>query len=291
MVRLLARFVTRLKALGVYDQSLIIFQSDHGGGFEPDHMPVRLLGLMAIKPPGSRGSLRTSPVQSSMTDLPATLVEQAGLGEFSGPGMSIFSLEPGDRQRRFVFMHDGELHSLSISGPVSDPDSFGPIEHVDTVVRSRAYRPGKRVLAGLAGEGGRYLGEGWSSQDDRLVWNNGHEATLLLELPPVDGDLVLGLEFIPNIDPDRHPAQRISAEVNGRLVGEWVAEEKRGMRVRAPVPAEWLDRPLTEIRLILPDAASPAELGSGSDSRTLGVALTAFSLVPASQDGNGEPGG
>ncbi|MDP1007829.1 hypothetical protein, partial [Klebsiella pneumoniae] len=81
-------------------------------------------------------------------------VEQAGLGEFSGPGTSILSIEPGDRQRRFVFMHDGELHSLGISGSVSDPDSFGAIDHLVTVERSRAYRPGKRVLAGLVGEGG-----------------------------------------------------------------------------------------------------------------------------------------
>lgn len=287
MVRLLARFIDRLKSMGVYDDALVIFQSDHGGGFEPDYMPARLLGLLAIKPPGSEGALRQSSLQTSVADIAPTLLEQAGLEQIEGFGQSIKSLEPGDRQRRFVFLQGGELHGLNVTGSVNDPTSFGPIEELETTERSRAYQPGTRVLAGLAGDAGRYLGGGWSSQHDRVVWNNGNEASLLLDLPPVEGDLVLSLSFIPNVDPDKHLTQRIVVEVNGRPAGQWVVEQEGGTQIKVPVVKAWLDRPQTEIRLILPDAVSPAELGTGSDTRNLALALMAFSLDPAAQENAG----
>lgn len=291
MVGLLARFLERLKSMGVYDESLVIFQSDHGGGFEPEYMPTRLLGLLAIKPPGSRGALRRSPLQTSVADVASTVLEHAGLEQIEGFGPTVGSLAPGDRQRRFVFLQNGKLNEVKISGSVTDPASFGPVEQIETVERSLTYQPGTRVQAGLVGEAGRYLGRGWSSPHDRLVWNHGHEATLQLELPPVDRDLVLSMEFIPNVDADKHPKQRIGVEVNGRSAGEWVAREKRRIQIEASVPMAWLDRPVTEIRLILPDAASPAELGTGGDRRDLAVALMAFSLKPVSQKGTGEGDG
>ena len=44
---LLVDLIEKLKAEGIYDQTAILFHSDHGGGFEPDFMPRRLMGLMA----------------------------------------------------------------------------------------------------------------------------------------------------------------------------------------------------------------------------------------------------
>src|SRR5699024_4017655 len=138
------------------------------------------------------------------------------LEQLDGSGQPIKSLESGDRQRRFVFLKDGKLHGLNVTGSVNDPTSFGPVEEIATLERSRAYQPGTRVMAGLAGESGRCLGSGWSSQHDKVVWTNGHEASLLLELPPVEDDLVLNLRFIPNVDPDKQLTQRVGVEVNGR---------------------------------------------------------------------------
>lgn len=281
MVRRLAHLIEKLQSLGLYDDAFIIIQSDHGGGFEPEHMPRRLMGLMAIKPPGARGPLEISDVQTSVTDVAATVLEAAGVENHDIPGVSILEQWPGPRERRFVYLHEDELFETEITGSAYDPDSLGPARQIEQAAVGRQYVLGTLVTTGMIGEGGRFLASGWSNQQDRHVWNNGHEARLLLELPPPDHDLQLMLEVIPNVDEEKLPTQRVELEVNGHPAGQWSLTEKKKYQLNVDILRTWLDGPELEIRFILPDAASPAAVGTGGDGRTLGIALTRFRLDEA----------
>ncbi|NBD95384.1 MAG: sulfatase-like hydrolase/transferase, partial [Gammaproteobacteria bacterium] len=132
-VALMIDWIERLKMLGIYDDSLVIFQSDHGGGYEPDFMPTRSLALLAVKPPGQSGPMRVSDSPSTVADVAATVLDEAGIDDpaFSGP--SLFSLSEADRVRRFVFRHEGDFHITEVRGHVADPASYAPPRPLDTV--------------------------------------------------------------------------------------------------------------------------------------------------------------
>ena len=103
------RFLERLEALGVYDRSLIVISSDHGGEFalpELEHRDefdlgfvARALPLLAVKRPGERHPLTISTAPSSLTDLPATIASILGI-DHPFPGTSVFALAEGGARTR-----------------------------------------------------------------------------------------------------------------------------------------------------------------------------------------------
>jgi hypothetical protein len=144
------RLLDRLKALSVYDDSLVLLTADHGwrvtrgdgplkgvtspagslDGIAPSAMP-----LLAIKPPGSSGPVRTSLAPTSITDIPATLLDLMGLPVDGLPGEPVFRLDPARRRQRTYAHHSWTnagwrkpyfdlLHVFSINGPTLDPDSW-----------------------------------------------------------------------------------------------------------------------------------------------------------------------
>jgi hypothetical protein len=121
-------FLEKLKALEVYDSSLIIVQADHGYWNIEDSLGqldlrnvdetvekdfgsaerfakvvASSLPLLMIKPPRANGPLQKSSVQASSTDVAATIggILQLG-GEFTG--RSVFDLGPEEvRERSFSY--------------------------------------------------------------------------------------------------------------------------------------------------------------------------------------------
>ncbi len=113
------RLLDRLRALGVYDRSAILLTADHGFSPRRRHHPLEdvitpagrlyqiataAAPLLAVKPPGAEGPLRTSQAPTSITDLPATIATLAGVPAASLPGRSIFEIDAGAaRPRTFTF--------------------------------------------------------------------------------------------------------------------------------------------------------------------------------------------
>jgi hypothetical protein len=110
----LERLANKLKALGVYDQTMIIVHADHGGLASPsviDHLrggivPYSVIAsanpLLLVKPLGARGPLRLSTAPASIGDIPATISDAFGLnGQF--PGIPVFRV--GETQvREFEYL-------------------------------------------------------------------------------------------------------------------------------------------------------------------------------------------
>lgn len=131
-LNLTLRFLERLQALDVYDNSYIAIVSEHGGGeyrvgvdtaFLPDHrndqdrgaqpgsVPAEHhesgLALMLLKPPGASGDLEISDRAASVADLADTLVAYVDDRQTYG-GMDLFSenwpfTDGEQRERRYLF--------------------------------------------------------------------------------------------------------------------------------------------------------------------------------------------
>jgi hypothetical protein len=150
------KFLQKLKDLGIYDSSLIIVHADHGYFRIPDstnqikiknmsglgdtgknedfaEMVCSSMPLVAIKPPGSTGTLKISNVQASLTDMPATISSLLGIN-VRFPGKSIFEIAPNEsRKRTFVYYKEfnrpgdeyfKEMEEYVINGNASDQSSW-----------------------------------------------------------------------------------------------------------------------------------------------------------------------
>src|SRR5262249_7611841 len=81
------RFLARLKSLGVYDNSLIIFLGDHGAKGQDTGVARVVPGVqtgdawpaLAIKPAHSHGALRVSHAPADVADVAATIADLTGL--------------------------------------------------------------------------------------------------------------------------------------------------------------------------------------------------------------------
>jgi hypothetical protein len=281
VVQLLVEFIDKLKSLGIYDNTMIIFQSDHGGGFEPAHMPRRLSGLLAIKPVNGRGPMSVSNAPTSIADIAQTIMAEAGLQDAGFPGESILEMGDEARVRQFVYMGKMEsriAHRVVVDGSIYSAESFSQAEIVSISIEPNDYRYNERINMGMTGKGGRYLGSGWAAQSDRHCWTNGIQAELILNVEPPEADLRLMLEFTPHVHPETLPEQRVNIMVNGQLAIAWVGRERARQRLEATIPREWIDSDEVTISFSLPDAKSPFELGTGGDRRKLGIALINFKL-------------
>ena len=174
----------RLRALELYDRSGIVVTSDHGWDVmrPPDH-PLRGLDtpagpldgiaadatpLLLVKPAGDRGPLRVSEAPTTITDVPATLLDLADLPNALRRGTSARALDAAAPRPRTYATHNGEgtwrrpyydlLHVFAVEGRVSDPASwryrravFEPSD--DPAAQRRAHRVGLAEAPGDAPAG------------------------------------------------------------------------------------------------------------------------------------------
>ncbi len=155
-----AEFIEKLRELGVYDNSLIILNADHGYWKVRDsalHVPVEYsessqdedllfeseehfarvvassMPTIGIKPFNSVGPLSFSRTPAQLTDIPVTAASLAGIdGRF--PGVSLFELrEDSSRARPFVYYdrldlkqreHPEHFDRYLITGPVTQRRSW-----------------------------------------------------------------------------------------------------------------------------------------------------------------------
>jgi len=136
----------RLKELELYDSSLIVISSDHGIGHtsprfvHDQHVPSgalsrlagKALALLIVKPPDSRGPVRISYAPSTISDVPATVLDILGFHHNLSGEPALKLAENASRTRTFA-MYDWEgwttpyfdaLDVMEINGRVLDGDSW-----------------------------------------------------------------------------------------------------------------------------------------------------------------------
>lgn len=117
-LRLVLRYMEEMKALDIYDDSVIIITADHGDSTdEYCTSPVFL-----VKPRDAQGSLAVNHTPSSQSDLGATILDLAGADTDLSPyGVSVFD-EAGERnKKRYYYISDS-----------TDPNIVGKSQYILT---------------------------------------------------------------------------------------------------------------------------------------------------------------
>ena len=133
----LSRLFNKMKALGLYDDALIVIHADHGGWAIPYRWKNRIFWssgeeitpfaaslaspLLAIKPPGAFGALKTSSVLASLTDIPDTVSSIMKWGVSFG-AKSVLDLDPNEqRERKFYFYAwQRDAWETDYTGPIQE---------------------------------------------------------------------------------------------------------------------------------------------------------------------------
>jgi hypothetical protein len=159
-LRLVARFLDQLRALGRYDRATIVIHADTGNrigffdqsvrddgaetlGWSTYRLRSQLYALLAIKPPGATGPLQPRATPTQLIDLFPTLLDLLDLGppDYPVSGRSVYAAGGPHREARFGFdpakRHGHEIvelrvedptdlasSPLTVIGPATDPDTW-----------------------------------------------------------------------------------------------------------------------------------------------------------------------
>jgi hypothetical protein len=131
------------------------------------------------------------------------------------------------------------------------------------------------------GNSSMFVMEGWSGQEKVHRWTEGTQSALAFTSPPHDRHYALQLLLWPYIVPGRLTEQRLRILVNETEVARFNVPRQSFLRCAVPpcLLAE-TETARMVVRFIHPDAASPASLGVGDDSRTLALAFKKVKIVP-----------
>jgi hypothetical protein len=147
-VKRVTEILDRLKELGVYDSTFVVISSDHGIGMPspqfandretPMGAVARVAGnamaLLVVKPLNSSGPVRISQAPTTITDIPATILDGVGLTQ-SMPGEPALKLPEDARRVRPWAYYDWErddwgqnyfpsLDIVDINGRVLDGNNW-----------------------------------------------------------------------------------------------------------------------------------------------------------------------
>lgn len=277
-------FLDELRKRNLYDNALIILQSDHGAEFPPiidgneiDLGRVRVPGLLAIKPPQRQEAMRVSSAQTSITDVAATILDVADLA-WDGGGKSILKLDEATVRERIFAYQTG--NNFRILGSIYDKNAWHSIAPGQPRVRQvRSYSWGSVIQFGDVGNAFDYKKVGWSFPVSGYEWTNGHQVELTVPVDPVTKDILFTITGMPFVSPGKVDRQRMRLLVGGEAVADWALDEFRGYQLSATIPRHLVRSPL-QIMLEFPDAQRPKDLGISGDARLLGLAVQQITMTP-----------
>ncbi|MDE2905103.1 MAG: sulfatase-like hydrolase/transferase [Acidobacteriota bacterium] len=227
----------RLRDLDLYDRTAIVLTSDHGlAALASDDHPLRGIRspagpldriatdatpLLAVKPFGARGPLRTSDAPTAITDLPATLLDLAELPNTLRRGTSVFALDPAAPRERTYAHHEwgrrndwgssyfDVLHVFAVDGRVTDPEAwryrqarFQPF--ADREAQRAAHRVGLHAVE-----------DGTADQTGRRVYRAGDYAVFYAA--PDTGRIT----FDVRPESAARPPRTVTVRIDGEVVGEY----------------------------------------------------------------------
>jgi hypothetical protein len=280
ITELIVQYIRKLKSLGVYEDSLIILQGDHGSQINPvvqgkeiQTCVSRMAALLAVKPPRNEGLVKVSNAPTSLLDVAPTILKVV-----DEEGQSVFDLDDSlVRERPFlVFNSKDEVAKIieyTINGSVFDPQSCKRGKSLEINSGISRYEVGNEILFGMTGNADSFMGVGWSACQDDYCWSVGNLADINLPIEKVTTDLMLQVRFKPFLDKIKAPQQRIGVAVNGTLLTEWLVSRFDFQSASVRVPKELARGDTLQISFHLPDAVSPKALDLGWDGRLLGIAI------------------
>jgi hypothetical protein len=293
-IEITKKFLTSLKNIGAYENSMIFIIGDHGFGTFGINYAGKLIynsvvgsgiPLILVKPFGSNGDLKISDAPVSLSDIPKTVLTELGI-ENDNNGLSMLDIkEDSTRERKFLYYEWGNvwdkeylpsMQEYIVSGFSWDDKFWRKTYRIYTSngIEEAApplYQIGSVIQFGKGGNAQVFQEMGWSpSEEDGLTWTNGKMASLAFSITEPKTDLKLSADFTPFISGEINK-QSVNVFVNGTEVGSWIANQPGEYQMI--IPKKLLTDSKIDLRFEFPDAVSPAEMKIGNDSRILGVAM------------------
>jgi len=299
----------KLRTLEIYDNALIILESDTGMGM-PVNVPetangsVRnqlvdvpigtALALMAIKPPFSHGTLKTSNVQVSLSDTAATVADILGVVDEEFAGRSAFKVGPDEKRERIFHNHRWRrenwqadfferLDQYVIRGSVFDGQSWELTRHwlgPDVSFQTSKIDFGTR-------EGSRFLLKGWGGDEQtaeeghtvHFNWALGRSAAVTLILPERKAlQLTAKVKTLPFPKP-----QIVTIEVDGKQIGNWRLSNRWKWEEHSVIVPPEKNRPkVSVVKFVFSDYLDRPE---GRETRPLAVLFESLTVREVDEKG------
>jgi len=287
MIRVVT-FMDKLKRMGLYDSSLIIVHGDHGAAFpiawqnpdaasnNPAYLSARTLGrasaALAVKPAGAKGPIQISDAQTILTDLPATIAEEAGL-ESSFDGISVLRVDPRKQRERLVW------NTLLIRGPSLDSRSWQRVEpkspQTPLLAGRSTYRWGDKIEFGFTGNAQLYQVGEWGHPEDGYTWTSCKRSAMRMSVTRPESPILLKADCaIFTCEEGGLTQQTVNILVNGNQAGTWTINDISSLERTLVLPADiFVDPEHTVITFETPNAESPHYFGLSNDKRLLGIQI------------------
>ena len=152
--------------------------------------------------------------------------------------------------------------------------STGIVYHGDTGRKTRKYTLDTELFFDARATAEDYQVSGFFKHEEAFTWTCGDNAEMLFELPEEPGDLEMVLRY-----ETFNGLQSVGVWVNEKLVDIYYAEGD--MEQIVTIPKGTVTGTKLQIRLELPDARSPYEVGQSNDKRQLALAMKSLVIREA----------
>ncbi len=258
VVRLFGELISSLKDVGVYDNTTIIFCSDHG-------WDMRSNPLLLVKPANIRGEMQISTVPVSMIEdyLPTLLYFITGTKEY---GNTIYELNNSMKRNRLFYVYDINDQDRTYN----DRQTLYFKEHAFSkrYILGESLNPDEIVLYGV---------RGLSQSESNHIWTDGKETEMFFKMEENFEALELQLEYEVFTE-----KQEVFIYANDKLIAHYNAMEIE--KKEFVIPKEYLLDGELLLRFEFPNAISPKELGISEDSRVLALAMKSLTLTSISEE-------
>ena len=309
-LQMIINFLQKLKKIGIYDNSLIIINSDHGGPFPfsifRGESKIRSdesllnhwglpLALLLIKPINSTGLLKISNNQAELTDLPKTIISLLNISN-NFNGENIFSENNFNNRERsyyYTFIDNNDdirkdfldkIQYFKINGSVFNESSWSSQVIVkDTILKLKDYQWGDLISFNNNGNAILYEKYGWAEPDDKegITWNLRNSVELVIPIKNINKP---NIEFNINMKPflfkDKVPYQRIEIYINDVLATQMKIIENEFKNYSFVLSSKSIKNSNElKIEFKFPDAIAPKDVGAGADIRTLAFAFSSMQIM------------
>lgn len=186
-----------------------------------------------------------------------------------------------DRLTVFAVDHRGNRSKLAIDGAVQ-------LSYVRQVFAA-PYDVEIDIDFSAGGNSGEYLARGWSGQEPEHIWTEGKESTIGITFAK-PGDLYrIELLAWPFAGPKELPVQTVVMRLGDVIVGKFFLGPRQHL-LECDIPAELSETGPVLLKLELPDATRPCDLGVSDEARMVALACKRLKLKHFHQSSNAGSG-
>ena len=246
VLKIVAEYLSRLKSVGVYDQTTVIVMSDHG---YPPHSTVDQSPLFLVKPAGASHPFETSDLPLSYADLPDILVSA-----LRGTLTSMDDWKADSPRYFYRALQNNAVMNITeyvINGPVWEvpAEKTGVVYHENTLHTTRDYTLGTTLYFDRRDTARRFCVSGIGGNMGSHTWTISYDAEMLFELSETPDQLQLTMEYLPLND-----EQTVDVWINDRLIESFTASGTTGHSTL--IPAGTVTGKELRLRLHFPNACA-----------------------------------